>query len=70
MNANRDGFVPLGDVLRELGCRRSTLNRRMHRDGISAYVDPFDNRRRLIVARDAAELLTPRRAGGMTVTAA
>jgi DNA-binding MarR family transcriptional regulator len=53
-------FVDLSELRERLGITRSTLRRRMDREGLEVFADPADERVRLIRRRDAEALLRPR----------
>lgn len=59
MSGTHGDYVQFADLARQLSCHRLTLRRRLRSEGIAAWRDPSDHRRRLVARRDAEYLLIP-----------
>ena len=55
-----DEFVAVGTLGKRLDVNRSTVHRRLKRLGVQTFVDPADERARLVRRQDAERILTPR----------
>jgi len=53
-------FVAIAALRERAGVTRSTLRRRLKRRGVPVFLDPSDERARLVRRQDADRLLTPR----------
>jgi hypothetical protein len=70
MEATAEDFVSVGEVLRRTGWAKESLRRRLHNRGIQLFIDPNDERARLIRRVDAERLQTPRPVGRLENAAA
>jgi hypothetical protein len=64
MTVGNDGFVRVGVLAQRWGIARTTVHGRLKRAGIVSFIDPTDERARLIRRQNAENLLQPRPAVG------
>src|SRR5262249_29458217 len=56
MSPGNDGYIAVEELTKTLGLHPNALRKRIAGSGIAVYSDPYDRRRRLILAEDAERL--------------
>lgn len=59
MSLGTDGYIAVEELTKTLGLHPNALRKRIAGSGIAVYSDPYDRRRRLILAKDAERLTQP-----------